>query len=111
MLIILPIVLTGLFIIVGIFLLFGKGAWLIAGYNTAPKEEKAQINKKKLCRSMGVFMLAVSAAMAWMTYGIYQVETLMISEGAVLYYAAVLVAVIVIGLLVEIRYIKKHCYK
>jgi hypothetical protein len=39
-----------IFIICGIFLLFGKGSWLIAGYNTSSKEEKEKFDEKKLCR-------------------------------------------------------------
>lgn len=33
--------------IMSITLLWGHGSWLIAGYNTASKEEKAKYNEKK----------------------------------------------------------------
>lgn len=46
-----------LLFICAIFLLFGKGSWLIAGYNTASKEEKEKYDEKKLCTSVGVFLL------------------------------------------------------
>lgn len=39
-------------------LLRGHGAMLIAGYNTAPAEEKAKYDEKKLCRTVGLCMLA-----------------------------------------------------
>ncbi|QWB99562.1 DUF3784 domain-containing protein [Mycoplasmatota bacterium] len=34
------IILASLFFLIGIFLIAGKGGWLIAGYNTLSKEEK-----------------------------------------------------------------------
>ena len=38
----------------------GKGAFLIAGYNTASQEEKARYDKKALCRFMGRLMFAMA---------------------------------------------------
>ena len=46
-------------IIVGIVLCCGKGAILIAGYNTASPKEKATYNEKALCRATGVLVLAI----------------------------------------------------
>lgn len=45
-----------LFFILTVVLLSGKGGFLVAGYNTASKEERAQYNEKRLCRVMGLFM-------------------------------------------------------
>ena len=39
--------------ILSIVLLIGKGSFLIAGFNTASKEEKQKYNVKLLCRIMG----------------------------------------------------------
>ena len=39
------------------FLLCGKGADLIAGYNTASPEERAKWDEKALCRGVGVLLL------------------------------------------------------
>lgn len=41
--------------------LSGRGSSLIAGYNTAPKEEKEKYDEKALCRFMGRFMLVLAA--------------------------------------------------
>lgn len=57
-----------IFVICAVFLLFGKGSWLIAGYNTAGKEEKEKIDEKKLCRSMGVLLLLVAGILGLITY-------------------------------------------
>ena len=49
-----------LFLILGIVFLSGRGAFLIAGYNTMSKERKSQYNEKRLCRGMGFIMLGMS---------------------------------------------------
>ena len=49
-----------LFTILSIILLSGHGSWLISGYNTASKEEKAKYNEKKLCRTMGIGMAVIA---------------------------------------------------
>jgi len=46
-----------LLLIMGVFLLNGKGAFLIAGYNTLAKEEKAKYDEKALCRFVGWLMI------------------------------------------------------
>lgn len=46
--------------IVSVMLLSGHGAWLIAGYNTAAKEEKAKYDEKKLCRVTGIGMSVIT---------------------------------------------------
>lgn len=52
-----PILLWGLPIVIG----SGKANFLIAGYNTASKEEKEKIDKKKLSRFMGKFLFILGA--------------------------------------------------
>ena len=49
-----------LFIVLGIVFASGKGADLIAGYNTASPEEKAKIDEKKLLKAMSVFMFVLA---------------------------------------------------
>ena len=39
--------------VMSIVLLMGKGSFLIAGFNTASKEEKKKYNVKRLCRIVG----------------------------------------------------------
>ena len=45
-----------LFAIISIVLLSGHGSGLIAGYNTAGKEEQGKYDVKKLCRIIGIGM-------------------------------------------------------
>ena len=51
-----------LFLVLGILFSLGKGAMLIAGYNTAPKREKARYDEKGLCKFMGKLMFALAGA-------------------------------------------------
>lgn len=46
-------------IIMSIVLLSGRGAVLIAGYNTAPKSEQAKYNSIRLCKFMGKILLPI----------------------------------------------------
>lgn len=43
-------VVTAFFLFLAIVFFFGKGSWLIAGYNTASEEEKSRYDVKKLCK-------------------------------------------------------------
>lgn len=47
-------------VIMSIVLLTGRGAFLIAGYNTSSPEEKAKYDEKKLCRVTGAGMLLIA---------------------------------------------------
>lgn len=58
----------GIFVIIAIIMLSGHGAFMIAGYNTASKEKKAQYDKKKLCRITGCGMLAIALITFVMMY-------------------------------------------
>lgn len=48
------------FLLLGLVFSQGKGAFLIAGYNTAPKREKEKYDEKALCRFMGKLMFALA---------------------------------------------------
>lgn len=49
-----------LFAIISIILISGHGANLIAGYNTASREEKNRYDTKKLCRVVGIGMAFIT---------------------------------------------------
>ncbi len=46
-----------------VVLLRGKGAWLIAGYNTLNKKEKEKYDSVALCKFVGKYLLSVSLLM------------------------------------------------
>ena len=60
MLLAIHLVMTGLCVLLGIVFAAGKGTGLIAGYNTATAEEKANYDKKKLCKAMSRLMFALT---------------------------------------------------
>ena len=51
---------AALFAVLGIIFASGKGADLIAGYNTASLEEKKKTDEKKLLKAMSVFMFVLA---------------------------------------------------
>ena len=55
------IVVALMFLLLGTVFMRGKGAFLIAGYNTSSKEEKAKYDEKALCRFMGKIMFSFAA--------------------------------------------------
>ncbi|MGM8214826.1 DUF3784 domain-containing protein [Bacillaceae bacterium W0354] len=68
----------GLFIVLGIFLINGKGSFLIAGYNTMPPEEKEKYDTVALCQFMGKMMFALSFSMLfWVVSEAYEINWLL----------------------------------
>lgn len=53
-----------LFLLLGLIFSQGKGAFLIAGYNTASETEKAKYDEKALCCFMGKLMFALAGTWA-----------------------------------------------
>ena len=58
------------FLLLGILFTRGKGAFLIAGYNTASKAEKAKYDERDLCRFMGKLMFALAGCQCVMAMGL-----------------------------------------
>jgi hypothetical protein len=60
---------AGLISVLSLILISGRGSWLIAGYNTAPREEQEKYDTGKLCRVIGFGLLpialVISAAGLW----------------------------------------------
>lgn len=57
------IIVAAILLIMGIIILIGKGDNLIAGYNTASKEEKAQYNIKRLRGLIGGILVVLAPMM------------------------------------------------
>ncbi len=68
--IILGIVSVLFFIMTGV-LLKGKGAFLVAGYNTMPKSEKAKYDTVALCKFVGKVLLGIDALLVVFFVGIF----------------------------------------
>lgn len=57
------IIVAAILLIMGIIILIGKGDNMIAGYNTASKEEKAQYNIKRLRGLIGGILVVLAPMM------------------------------------------------
>ncbi|HSI68055.1 MAG TPA: DUF3784 domain-containing protein [Planococcus sp. (in: firmicutes)] len=62
-----PISIILSFLIMSFFLLQGKGAFLIAGFNTMPAAEKAKYDKVALCKATGKLLLMITFLTALIT--------------------------------------------
>ena len=71
-------------IIIGIVLCCGKGAFLIAGYNTASPEEKASYDEKALCRATGVLVLVIVGCVELLMLGLVLDMTALVWGGGIL---------------------------
>lgn len=57
-----------LFLLIGIYMLTGRGGFLIAGYNTLPAEQKEKYDEKRLCRFAGVMVILAALYCALMEF-------------------------------------------
>jgi preprotein translocase subunit SecG len=57
------IIVAAILVIMGVLILIGKGDNLIAGYNTASEEEKAQYNVKRLRGLIGGLLIVLAPMM------------------------------------------------
>lgn len=70
-------IMIGLFMILGIVLYSGRGSFLIAGYNTMPKEEKDKYDKVALGKFIGKMMFSLSFSMIfWVLSEIFEQDWL-----------------------------------
>ncbi|MCL1858392.1 MAG: DUF3784 domain-containing protein [Oscillospiraceae bacterium] len=81
-----------LFILLGVLFSFGKGAFLIAGYNTMSKAEKEKYNKTALCKFIGKIMFALSFCIAlWFLSDILKIMWILYT-GLILFFAVIIFA-------------------
>lgn len=62
------IVIVILLLLIGIYMLTGRGGFLIAGYNMLPKEQKQKYDEKRLCRFTGVMIILATLYCALMEF-------------------------------------------
>lgn len=105
------IVLACIFLIIAAFMFFGKGSWMIAGYNTASAKEKEKYNEKKLCRMRSITLIIVAVLLFIMAYLGYKVESGMMNENKMLPFAIVFLIVVVATVVFDIFYTNTKCKK
>ncbi|NMS89438.1 DUF3784 domain-containing protein [Clostridioides difficile] len=99
------------FFILSILLFNGKASMLLAGYNTMSDKEKAQYDKKKLCRSSSIVTFIVSIMLFIMSFFGYRVESGQMAEKEMLPFAVIFIIVILASVLFNIYYSNKKCKK
>jgi len=83
-----------LFIALGIVFSSGKGSFLIAGFNTMSKTEKAEYNETALCKFMGKVMFIMGFCVAlWMTGEIAGVYPIFYA-GLIMFFAVIIFTLI-----------------
>ena len=91
------LILIALFVLMGVLFARGKGAGLIAGYNTMSAREKEKYDKKKLCKAMSKLMFVLGACWAVLAAGVISQVKWLHWVGAILLFAAVIVGVILMN--------------
>ena len=91
----------GLLAIISIIFLTGHGVSLIAGYNTASKEEKEKYNAKKLCHCMGMGMSVITILL-----GIMAINKRLLQNN---YFVFIFVALVLIYVVVMIVCSNNFC--
>jgi hypothetical protein len=108
-----PFILIGamvlVFLTMGGVLLSGRGSFLIAGYNTATPEERAQYDEKKICRAVGVLCMIIAVMLVFMGYFGYRVDTGLMEENKMLTFAIVFIAITLTSVAVVMIYTNKAC--
>lgn len=104
-------IITIIFLIISAVLLSGHGAFLISGYNTSTKKEKAKYDEKKLCRATGVLTLIITVLLVVMTVLSYLVETGKIAENDLIPFIIIFAAVIIIAVGFMLYYTNTQCFK
>ena len=87
-------IIIALFLVLGIVFSRGKGAFLIAGYNTASKAEKSRMDETLLCRFMGKLMFSLAGCWVIVTLGGALESVLLHVLGLVLFFVLVIGAVV-----------------
>ena len=80
-----------LLIILGYLVRFKQWSWLIAGYNTSSKEEKAKYDKVALCTAVGNFMFIAGGIVFIASLGEFLEVGWIISLGWILFTAITIV--------------------
>lgn len=97
MLLVIHLIITALFLLLGFLFSRGKGAGLIAGYNTASPAEKAKYDEKKLCKATAKLMFALAAC--WLVIAsseLFKTLTLL-WVGLALFFVVVIVGIVLMN--------------
>ncbi|MGN0969021.1 MAG: DUF3784 domain-containing protein [Oscillospiraceae bacterium] len=92
--VIVQLIFVAVFVVLGIVFFKGKGAFLIAGYNTSSREERAKYDEKALCRFMGKLMFACAGCFVLSALGNVLEQMALVWLGIILMLVICITAVI-----------------
>jgi hypothetical protein len=90
--IMLPVVIIST--ILGIVFMKGKGAGLIAGYNTASPAKQAEYDVKALCKFVGILMFIVAGCFLFAAIGALMENYDILNVGIAVFFASLVTGVI-----------------
>ena len=91
------LVISALLCVLGFVFLAGKGASLIAGYNTASEYEKSRIDEKALCRAMACMMFCMAFSWALVGFGAQFEVTSLKWIGGIVFALSIIVGLIYVN--------------
>jgi Ca2+-dependent lipid-binding protein len=83
-----------MFLLMGIAFINGKGAFLIAGYNTSSKEKKEKYDEKALCKFMGKIVFSFTACFLIMAISYAIIGEVLLWTGVTLFFVIAVFALI-----------------
>lgn len=83
-----------LLVLLGLYMLQGKGMFLIAGYNTMPREEQEKYDSPAMARFIGKLLLALALCMSLWIVGIWSGANWMFYVGVGLFLVCIGAALI-----------------
>lgn len=89
----------------------GRGAMLVAGYNTSSEEEKRKYDEKKLLKAVGISVFVIGVMLIAMSVYMYMLEYGFAEESTALAFAAVFGIIILADIVLLNIYVSKKCRK
>jgi len=108
---IVSLIMALLFLVLSIVLFYGKGQWLIAGFNTMSEQEKKQYDTRKLYRAVSAVCLVCSVMLLVMAYLGHLIDRGLMEEKNMLVFAIAFIAVILASIIIAGIYIDKKAKK
>lgn len=109
--VIIILIMAALMFVLSAFFFKGRGAMLVAGYNTASEEEKRKYDEKKLLKAMGTAVFAIGVMLIAMSVYMYMLEYGFADENTALAFAAVFGVLILADIVLLNIYVSKKCRK
>jgi hypothetical protein len=77
-------------IVLGLIIRLGNASWLIAGYNTASKEEKEKYDKKQLNKLVSNLLFSLAAVLLLIALGIKNSIIGLVILGGILFFVVLI---------------------